>query len=349
MKKPIDTKTVGGRIRMAKEKCGLKTKELAESAGVSANHACLIESGRRNPSQELLGKIAEITHVSYEWLKTGKGQQRAYDRQAGSRLVSASAPVSVPDTQLMLMLLKWQKPQLFPDAVTTMLDVTPETLDRLMDGSAEYEPRWHHAFSLLAQRMDRDALREAFRSIDEFLMAMQTPDALQKLHTTLRGYLDNHEYGDYKLAKEQPCAEQYELCDGTRVQIHVLSFSKKMQHGNSQWLFKYVDTEPLTDFGESADLDDEQREMSDEIRNTIRDIVFEQLRYLRENPSDSVTLVVSDASLYAKFDACAEDLRFEAEENGRAITEEMLSLELMLFNESERRIEDVTPVYDYNG
>ena len=193
MANQIDTKTVGGRIRMARKKCGLKIKELAESAGVSANHACLIESGRRNPSQELLGKIAEITNASYEWLKTGEGQQRAYDRQLGSRFVSAGAPVSIPDTQLMLMLLKWQKPQLFPDAVTTMLDVTPETLDRLMDGSAEYEPRWHHAFSLLAQRMDRDALREAFRSIDEFLTAMQTPDALQKLHTKIRRYLDNHE------------------------------------------------------------------------------------------------------------------------------------------------------------
>lgn len=347
MRKPIDTKTVGGRIRMAKEKCGLKTKELAESAGISANHACLIESGRRNPSNELLDKIAEITHVSYEWLKTGEGQQRAYNRQAGSRLVSVGAPVSVPNTQLMLMLLKWQKPQLFPAAVTTMLDITPETLDKLLEGSAEYEPRWHHAFSLLAQRMDRGALREAFRSLDEFLAATQTPDALQKLHTALRSYLYNKP-GEYKLTKEQPRAEQYRLCDGMKVQIHVLSFSKRTRHGDSLWHFKYVDTEPLTDFGQSADLDCEQREMSEEIRNSIKGIVFEQLSYLSEKPLDRVTLVVSDVGLYDRFYDCTKDLRFEAEENGRAITADTPQLSLMLFDESENRIEDVTPFYDYD-
>lgn len=81
----------------------------------------------------------------------------------------------------------------------------------------------------MTQRMDRDALREAFHTLDEFLSAMQTPDVLQKLHTALRGYLNNHKHGEYKLKKEQPHAEQYELCDGTRVQIHVLSFSKKLR------------------------------------------------------------------------------------------------------------------------
>lgn len=110
-----------------------------------------------------------------------------------------------------------------------------------------------------------------------------------------------------------------------------------------------MDADPLTDFGQSADLDDEQREMSDEIRNMIRDTVFEQLRYLRENPSDRVTLGVSDVSLYAKFDACAEGLRFDADETGRAITADMASLDLMLFDEKESRIEDVTPVYDNNS
>lgn len=343
MANQIDTKTVGGRIRMAKKKCGLKSKELAESAGISPNYIYLIESGRRIPSNELLNRIAEITHVSYEWLKTGEGPQRVYDRQAGSRLASPS----VPDTQLMLMLLKWQKPQLFPDAVTTMLDVTPETLDRLLDGSAEYEPRWYHAFSLLAQRMDRDALREAFRSLDEFLAAMQTPGALQKLHTALRSYLDN-ETGEYKPTKEQPRVEQYELCAGMKAQIYVLSFSKKTQHGNSHWHFKYVNTESLTDFDKGTDIDYEQREMSDEIRNSIEEIVFEQLSYLSEKPWDRVTLVVSDASLYDRFYECAARLQSEADESGMAISSDRPLLDLMLFDESENKIKDVTPFYDYD-
>ncbi len=343
MANQIDTKTVGGRIRMAKKKCGLKSKELAESAGISPNHIYLIESGRRNPSNELLNRIAEITHISYEWLKTGEGQQRVYDHQAGSRLASPS----VPDTQLMLMLLKWQKPQLFPDAVTTMLDVTPETLDRLLDGSAEYEPRWYHAFSLLAQRMSRDALREAFRSLDEFLAAMQTPDVLQKLHMALLSYLDN-ELGEYKLTREQPHAEQYKLCDWMKAQIYVLSFSKKMKHGNSHWHFKYVDTEPMPDFDQSADFDYDQQEMSDEIRNSIEEIVFEQLSYLSEKPWDRVTLVVSDVSLYDRFCECAVRLQSEADESGMAISSDRPSLDLMLFDEGENRIKDVTPFYDYD-
>lgn len=156
----IDTTIIGGRIRITRIQHGLTVKELAQRVGVSVNQIYLIESGHRHPSTETLVKISKVLNVSYGWLKTGDERQSVYDSQS---------EFTYADMRLILLLLKWQKPRLFPDAVTNMLNVTPETLNRLIDGNAAYESQSYHAFRLLAQHVDKNGLHKAFRKLDELL------------------------------------------------------------------------------------------------------------------------------------------------------------------------------------
>ena len=66
--KQIPETTVGGRIRKARQDAGMTLKALSKAAGVSLNHLSLIERNIKNPSLQLLGRIAQETGVSPTWL-----------------------------------------------------------------------------------------------------------------------------------------------------------------------------------------------------------------------------------------------------------------------------------------
>jgi len=67
----IDYKTIGNRIRTAREAKGLSQKELGEKIELSTTAISLFESGERRIGLEILGKIAEELQVSFKELLEG--------------------------------------------------------------------------------------------------------------------------------------------------------------------------------------------------------------------------------------------------------------------------------------
>lgn len=68
----VDT-SVGERVRVARERCGLSARALAAKADLSAGYVALIERGQRpSPSGEVFRKLAAALGVSIDWLITGR-------------------------------------------------------------------------------------------------------------------------------------------------------------------------------------------------------------------------------------------------------------------------------------
>ena len=64
-------KNVGSRIKSARKKAGLTQLQLAEKIFVSESYIAMIESDKRNPSTDVVGKIADVLNVSVDHLLFG--------------------------------------------------------------------------------------------------------------------------------------------------------------------------------------------------------------------------------------------------------------------------------------
>ena len=320
--KQADERTVGGRIRSARQKQGLKAKELAQMIGITPNYMSMVEQGVRTPSDELLGKVAEVTHTSSTWLKAGAPQKEVVALSAPS----TSTVNNLPDPQLFLLVLKWQRPDLFPGAVQAILDVTSDALEGILEGTVEYDPKWRLAFELLAQRMDRATIRDAFNSLDAFLQKAERTHVLQSVHTAVRCFLDAHGAEEYKLIGEQASAEQRDM-DGATLELHTLTFAC----GRARWQFKFVearaDTAHCGDF--LAHMDGEE----------VTTIIREQLDCAA---SEQVSLVFKDVGLYNLFERYAGKVQVEAEESGH-LPEGMENLSFLLVEKDS--VSDYTPLW----
>ncbi len=65
---------LGERIKKVRKEKDLTQQEFGEKIGVKQNTIALIESGKRNTSDQLLLGICREFNVSEEWLRTGKGE-----------------------------------------------------------------------------------------------------------------------------------------------------------------------------------------------------------------------------------------------------------------------------------
>lgn len=63
--------SIGSRIRNARKKAGLTQAQLSEQAFISESYMALIELNKRNPSTDVVTKIAEILSVSADHLLFG--------------------------------------------------------------------------------------------------------------------------------------------------------------------------------------------------------------------------------------------------------------------------------------
>lgn len=61
--------TVGARVRAVRRHIGITLDDLAKRVGVTKNHLGLVETGKRNPSDQLLQRVAEIGNVESVWLR----------------------------------------------------------------------------------------------------------------------------------------------------------------------------------------------------------------------------------------------------------------------------------------
>ena len=72
---------MGARIAALRKKAGLSQSDLAQQLQCSASAVGMYEQGRREPSADLLVRLAQLFHVSTDYLLTGTVSQRQ-DQQA---------------------------------------------------------------------------------------------------------------------------------------------------------------------------------------------------------------------------------------------------------------------------
>ena len=63
--------SIGDRIRASRKSAGLTQAQLSEQAYISESYMALIELNKRNPSTDVIIKIAEILNVSTDYLLFG--------------------------------------------------------------------------------------------------------------------------------------------------------------------------------------------------------------------------------------------------------------------------------------
>lgn len=68
--------TLGKRLKNSREKLGLQQKYVAELIGVKNNTLSSYESDKRQPDYETLQKLANLYHMSIEYLITGEERSK---------------------------------------------------------------------------------------------------------------------------------------------------------------------------------------------------------------------------------------------------------------------------------
>ena len=66
---------IGDRVRAARVELGWSQRGLSEYSGVSQTGICLIETGRRSPTDATLGPIAAALGRRLEWVRYGTGAE----------------------------------------------------------------------------------------------------------------------------------------------------------------------------------------------------------------------------------------------------------------------------------
>jgi len=88
----IDYKTIGQRIKEARNAAGITQEKLAERTHVSANYMSKIETAREKPNLEMLDKISIAADVSLSSLLTGVVEERQYLRNDIEKMLDLCSP-----------------------------------------------------------------------------------------------------------------------------------------------------------------------------------------------------------------------------------------------------------------
>jgi len=80
--------TIGARVRREREAQGIDRKELAQKAGIGYSTLAELERGGMQTTTKLR-RIADVLHVSQEWLETGKGDK---NRPSGHEIAATEQP-----------------------------------------------------------------------------------------------------------------------------------------------------------------------------------------------------------------------------------------------------------------
>lgn len=182
---PNPEQTVGERIRKIRKGKKLTVKALAQKAGISANYVNMIEHNRRNPSRDVIDEIAAILNTTTEYLREGKGepvrvaksetelpavQTHCEEKEPSSQTINAH------EVQMILYLLKIQKPAMFPNTICEILNITQHELYLMLDGKPVDCPLWPVASKLLLLHVNKQHIVDLFNTI-----IMQIDSAADKL------------------------------------------------------------------------------------------------------------------------------------------------------------------------
>lgn len=78
MLKSIDTNTIGYRIRLARIGVNLTQRKLAEMVHIGPSYLATVERGSKNASEDLIRRIAAVTHTTSDWILGISSNQTPY-------------------------------------------------------------------------------------------------------------------------------------------------------------------------------------------------------------------------------------------------------------------------------
>lgn len=213
--KKLDESTIGGRIRKSRSNLVLMQKEFAERLNVSSNYLGMVERGEKNPSEQLLKQIADVTGVSYKWLLTGEADpQEASGGKAGAAAEEAP-PVFAGNVSPQLIVALALRSHIYnKETLATFLMVPVETVDRILAGEAvEYNPMWGNIFPVLVHGLDIPAVRQELRTLDAFLARASDSLGRMKLLQSLQAYANG------KPATEDRPRQVYRIAGGVENRV----------------------------------------------------------------------------------------------------------------------------------
>lgn len=88
------------RIKQIRRELGLTQQEFAERIGLKQNSIALIESGKRNISDQAVLSICREYGINEEWLRTGWGEKRTSNSNSELEALTEKYNLSVADVIL---------------------------------------------------------------------------------------------------------------------------------------------------------------------------------------------------------------------------------------------------------
>lgn len=222
----IDTSTIGGRIRLVRQKMGVSLAGLGSKIGVSANYVSVIERNAKRPSDDLLARIADATGTSFNWLKTGidDEHQRTDDNPD-------------IDPSLFLNILMIANPSITKATIATTLAVDDLELDKILAGGVKCDPAWEGGLSALSQRIDDfPSLLKKLDRILDYLHKEETKKNNYRLIRMFRDYLEQKYDSDFSFNSNTPVSS-FRVSSPLRIVASYFPklFTCKQQKPESSW------------------------------------------------------------------------------------------------------------------
>ena len=338
-----ELRTVGGRIKWVRRQQNLKIKDFASLLGISANYLSLLEHNNRQPSEELLRKMADYADTSYEWMKTGSAL--VVDNYEIPDTVQEQPKQArdnrAPNIRLCLCLLKIYCPNLFPDTVCGILGITPEKLDGLMDGTEKYRPGWDKTFEVLAGHLQKtEAEQDAgclFRAVNEF--SRQSERRLFK--SFVEDYLDAHVDSTYQrgdVEEPAPDGEPYELPDCTVAVYSADSvcFPADARGKTEHWRFRYMCITSNPDHIQSGKLIGADLRRYQDVARSLLPKVKPGPKKKEPAQSRHDILIFDNKTLYERFAACMAAIQADRESRDDRLAAQQLPTLLLVDLEGDR-------------
>ena len=238
-----DVLTVAGRIRWVRQKIKSNVKNFAQELGITRSYLSTLEHGKRQPSDELLQKIADLGDVSFQWMKEGSGSAK----ENTVNTVSASPQNPGEQAQidrLFLHILRHYQPKIFPDTVSYILEMENEALEKFMDGEIECDLKREY-LQMLAKRLDSDKVLREIGAVERFIKESDTIASIDTIKKAIKDYLNQFEHGAYtwgEIMDYEDGDSCYELPDCT-VEVSTLTCNGRRQgtqDGTAVFRFQYV-------------------------------------------------------------------------------------------------------------
>lgn len=338
-----ELRTVGGRIKWVRRQQNLKIKDFASLLGISANYLSLLEHNNRQPSEELLRKMADYADTSYEWMKTGSAL--VVDNYEIPDTVQEQPKQArdnrAPNIRLCLCLLKIYCPNLFPDTVCGILGITSEKLDGLMDGTEKYRPGWDKTFEVLAGHLQKtEAEQDAgclFRAVNEF--SRQSERRLFK--SFVEDYLDAHVDSTYQrgdVEEPAPDGEPYELPDCTVAVYSADSvcFPADARGKTEHWRFRYMCITSNPDHIQSGKLIGADLRRYQDVARSLLPKVKPGPKKKEPAQSRHDILIFDNKALYERFAACMAAIQADRESRDDRLAAQQLPTLLLVDLEGDR-------------